>query len=80
LLALVDDDLLVDAGVLVGPAELGQPVGLLAQLESEPVLLAGLVLDDDDWSPETSTTTPSPSARSTSPASRAARASTPVPM
>jgi hypothetical protein len=32
------------------------------------------------WSPETSVTVPLPSATMTSPASRAARASTPVPM
>ena len=47
LLALFDDDLLVDGRVLVGAAELGQAVDLLAQHVSVAVLGSGLVLDDD---------------------------------
>ena len=47
LLALLDDDLLVDGRVLVGPAELGQAVDLLAQHVAVAVLGAGLVLDGD---------------------------------
>ena len=47
LLALLDDDLLVDGGVLVGTAELGQPVGLLAEDGADAILRTGLVLDDD---------------------------------
>ena len=47
LLALVDDDLLVDGGVLVRTAELGQAVDLAAEVVAEAVLRPGLVLDDD---------------------------------
>ena len=77
--ALVDEGLLVDAGVLVGAAELGQPVDLAAQVRPSRSVWPSSYWTVM-WSPVTSTTSPSPSARTTSPASRAARASTPVPM
>ena len=47
LLALLDDDLLVDGRVLVRAAELGQAVDLLAQRVAVAVLGTGLVLDGD---------------------------------
>src|SRR5581483_7294964 len=43
----VDGDLLVDARVLVGPVELGQPVDPAAELDAVAVALAGVVLDRD---------------------------------
>ena len=72
LVALVDQRALVDAGRLVGAAELGQPVRLAADARSS---YSTVIV-----SPVTSATRPSASAMIRSPASRAARASTPVPM
>ena len=47
LVALVDEGTLVDARVLVGTAELGQGIGLLAEGAAQAVLLTRLVLDHD---------------------------------
>ncbi len=78
LVALADQRLLVDAGVLVGALELEQPVDLAADLA--PSSSVPSRRSDHEWLPSTSVTTPSSTAMIMSAASRAARASMPVPM
>ena len=71
LVALAHQRLLVDARVLVRPLELEQPVDACLPALSYSTMM---------WSPSTSVTVPSSSAMIMSAASRAARASMPVPM